>query len=472
MSLDTPSGGWRHSGGELGAAIRSRIAGAAAARTKQPHLLVVNARRYDAQRQPGRFLRTSLPVNAGQVLRLPVSARWLPVAWLAAVLLAACGEKPAPTPLAHDAYVWQRRWQPALSAALRDSADLVGSWRILAGEIDRQGRFEPIAVDRAAIVASGRPAIPVVRIAAPLATLDSAMLVADLVAVRGDWPTSTTLEIDHDCGSRQLADYARFLVALRRALPPGQRLLITVLPDWLGARELDGLLATVDEVVLQLHSLDKQARSLFDAAGARAWTASLARRTDKPFRVALPNYGSRVVLDGQGRIAAIESEVPIDGGRLGAVRGEDRELFAAPATVSAFLRWLEETSPRHFAGVVWFRLPRAGDQRAWTPATWRAVITHRETPVRLAGELQSSDQPGRQTVVLRNAGAMDGTLPAALVVKAPCRGIAGSNGYVLEREGDESVFLRRQNALLRVGGQVIVGLVECRAGTVRVRIDE
>jgi len=111
------------------------------------------------------------------------------VAWLAAVLLAACGEKPAPTPLAHDAYVWQRRWQPALSAALRDSADLVGSWRILAGEIDRQGRFEPIAVERAAIVASGRPAIPVVRIAAPLATLDNAMLVADLVAVRGGWPT-------------------------------------------------------------------------------------------------------------------------------------------------------------------------------------------------------------------------------------------------------------------------------------------
>jgi hypothetical protein len=320
------------------------------------------------------------------------------VAWLAAVLLAACGEKPAPTPLAHDAYVWQRRWQPALSAALRDSADLVGSWRILAGEIDRQGRFEPIAVDRAAIVASGRPAIPVVRIAAPLATLDSAMLVADLVAVRGDWPTSTTLEIDHDCGSRQLADYARFLVALRRALPPGQRLLITVLPDWLGARELDGLLATVDEVVLQLHSLDKQARSLFDAAGARAWTASLARRTGKPFRVALPNYGSRVVLDGQGRIAAIESEVPIDGGRLGAVPGEDRELFAAPATVSAFLRWLEKTSPRHFAGVVWFRLPR---RRRPTRVDARH-LARRHFPPRNAGA------PGRRTAVQRPAGPANG----------------------------------------------------------------
>ncbi|WP_299065166.1 DUF3142 domain-containing protein [Accumulibacter sp.] len=401
-----------------------------------------------------------------------MSARWLPVAWLAAVCLAACGEKPAPMPLAHDAYVWQRRWQPALSAALRDSADLVGSWRILAGEVDRQGRFQPIAVDRVAIVASGRPAIPVVRIAAPLATADDATLIADLVALRGDWPTSTTLEIDHDCGSRQLADYTRFLVALRRALPPGQRLSLTVLPDWLSAPELDDLLATVDEAVLQLHSLDKPARRLFDAAGARAWTASLARRTDKPFRVALPNYGSRVVLDGQGRIAAVESEVPLAAGQVGEGPGEGRELFVAPTTVAAFLRWLEKASPRHLAGVVWFRLPLAGDQRAWTPATWRAVVTHRETAVRLTGELQPGDRPGQQVVVLHNAGAMDGTLPAALIVKAPCRGMAGRNGYVLEREGDDSVFLRSQPALLRAGGEVIVGLAECPSGSGGVRIDE
>jgi len=128
----------------------------------------------------------------------------------------------------------------------------------------------------------------------------------------------------------------------------------------------------------------------------------------------------------------------------------------APATVAAFLRWLEKASPRHLAGVVWFRLPLAGDQRAWTPATWRAVVTHRETAVRLTGELQPGDRPGQQVVVLHNAGAMDGTLPAALIVKAPCRGMAGRNGYVLEREGDDSVFLRSQPALLRAGGEVIV----------------
>jgi len=411
-------------------------------------------------------------VNAGQAVPLPVIGRRLPVAWLAAMLLAACGEKAAPTLIAHDAYVWQRRWQPALSAALRESADLVGAWRILAGEVDRQGPLQPIAVDRAAIAASGRPAIPVVRIAAPLATLDRAALIADLVALRGDWPTSTTLEIDHDSGTRQLADYARFLVALRQAMPTGQRLSLTVLPDWLGAPELDDLLATVDEAVLQLHSLDKPARHLFDAAGARVWTASLARRTDKPFRVALPNYGSRVVLDGQGRIAGVESEVPIATGGRSEEPSEGRELFVAPATVSAFLRWLEKVSPRHLAGVVWFRLPLAGDQRAWTPATWRAVVTHRETAVRLTGELQPGDRPGQQVVVLHNAGAMDGTLPAALIVKAPCLGIAGRNGYVLEREGDDSVFLRGQQALLRAGGEVIVGLVECPSGSGRVRIDE
>gem|GEM_PF-230171 len=461
-------------GGELGAAIRGRIAGATTAKAKQPHLLVVNGVAMPFSVNPdGSFARPcAFPpaANAGQILRLPVSAHHLLVALLAAMLLA-CQEPAVPTLFEHDAYVWQHRWQPALLAALRDSADLLRAWRILAGEVDGRARFRRIAVDPAAITASGRPAIPVVRIAAPLATFDQAALIADLVALRRDWPASTTLEIDHDCGTRQLADYARFLVALRRALPPGQRLSLTVLPDWLGARELDGLLATVDEAVLQLHSLDQPARRLFDPASARAWTASLARRTDKPFRVALPNYGSRVVLDGQGRIAAIESEVPFAERPVGEVPGESRELFAAPATVSAFLRWLEKTSPPHLAGVVWFRLPLAGDQRAWTPATWRAVITDRETPVRLTGELQPGDSPDQQTVVLRNAGAMDGTLPAALIVKAPCRGMAGRNGYVLEREGDDSVFLRSQQALLRAGSEVIVGLAACRSGTGRVRIE-
>jgi hypothetical protein len=167
-----------------------------------------------------------------------------------------------------------------------------------------------------------------VRIAAPLATLDRAALIADLVALRGDWPTSMMLEIDHDCGSRQLADYARFLVALRRALAARPAPVAHRAARLAGRAQIcDGLLATVDEAVLQLHSLDKPARRLFDAAGARAWTASLARRTDKPFRVALPNYGSRVVLDGQGRIAAVESEVPFATGRVGEVPGEGRELF-------------------------------------------------------------------------------------------------------------------------------------------------
>ena len=400
-----------------------------------------------------------------------MSVHRLPVALLAAMLLIACQEKAVSTVFEHDAYVWQRRWQPALLAAMRDSADLLRAWRILAGEVEGQARLRRIAVDMEAITASGRQAIPVVRIAAPLATLDQAALIADLVALSRAWPASPTLEIDHDCGTRQLADYARFLVALRRAMPPSQRLSLTVLPDWLDAGELDGLLETVDEAVLQLHSLDKPARRLFDPARARAWTASLSRHTGKPFRVALPNYGSRVVLDGQGRIAAIESEAPIAERPVSEVSGESRELFAAPATVAAFLRGLEKTSPPHLAGVVWFRLPLAGDQRAWTPATWRAVITDRETPPRLTGELQSGDSPDQQTVVLRNAGAMDGTLPAVLIVKAPCRGITGRNGYVLEREGDDSVFLRGQQALLRAGSQVIVGLAACRSGTGRVRIE-
>lgn len=399
-------------------------------------------------------------------------ARRLPVALLAVMLLAACAEKAGPQALEHEAYVWQRRWSPALAAALRDSADLVRAWRVLAGEVDAGGNFRRLAVDPAALAVSGRPAIPVVRIEAPLATLDRAQLIAGIVALQRDWPASTTIEIDHDCGTRQLADYARFLAALRQAIPSGRRLSLTVLPDWLAASELDGLLATADEIVLQLHSVHGSARSLFDPAGARAWTSQLARRIDKPFRVALPTYGSRVVVDERGRITAIESEVPVDPYRVAGVPDQGRELFAPPATVSAFLRWLEKSPPPRLSGVVWFRLPLAGDQRAWTPATWRAVIRDTETAIRLSAELRPGNQPGQQRIVLRNAGIMDTTLPATLIVQAPCRGLTGSQSYLLERQGEDSLFLRSQQALLRAGSEISVGLADCPSGPGGLWIDE
>ena len=55
------------------------------------------------------------------------------------LLLAAC-ERNAP-PLPNDAYVWQRRWTPALNHALADSADMLRAWRVLAAELRADGAW-------------------------------------------------------------------------------------------------------------------------------------------------------------------------------------------------------------------------------------------------------------------------------------------------------------------------------------------
>ena len=372
-----------------------------------------------------------------------------------------------PRSLDHDAYVWQYRWSTPVKAALHDSADLVRAWRILAGEVDAQGRFRKIAVDLDAVAASGRQAIPVIRIEAPLARVDTIGLISEILSLQRDWQavTQAGLEIDHDCATRQLTDYADWLRVLRRSMKAGQTLSITLLPDWLSTPDLDHLLDSVDETVLQLHAVDNPAGVLFDPASARSWTAALAARTSKPFRVALPDYGSLVRRDEKGRITAIESEQPTISDQDGV------ELFAAPESVSGFLRHIESNPPRSLAGVVWFRLPVSGDQRAWTPGTWRAVIKNQKLTVRLLGEIRQDPASATSTLFLRNIGETDTVLPAAVIAAAPCRGRQGMSGYSLEEQGDDSAFLRTRKALFRAGSELPVGSLECPAGSDVIRIE-
>lgn len=390
-------------------------------------------------------------------------------ALLLAAALAACSPAPQ-APLQHDAYVWQRHWNAPVASALRDSADIVRAWHILAAEVDAGGRLQRIGVDLAAVAASGRPAIPVVRVEAAVATLDARAIADEIARLRQSWQASDIpvigVEIDHDCGSRQLAAYGRFLETLRPALAGNQTLSITLLPDWLDDPDFGKLLPAVDETVLQLHSLRNPSGQLFDPAGAQAWTSALARRTDKRFRVALPDYGSRVLADDRGRIAAVESEMPID-----RPRDEGREMFAAPPIVAAFLHRQEKNRPHGLAGIAWFRLPVAGDLRAWTRSTWRAVITGRELPIRLETELEGNGSA--RTLLLINSGEMDTDLPAALVVDPRCRGIgSASSNFILEQRGPESVFLRSRNRLFRAGSRLAVGRLHCPNGMGTVHIEK
>lgn len=331
-------------------------------------------------------------------------------------------------PLTHDAYVWQRRWTPAVLDAVRGSADLVRDWRLLLAEADAKGRWTSVTVPWGEVRASGRPIIGVIRIDGQLDGQLEGRRIASLldgIVAATDGKALAGVEIDYDCPTSKLAAYAQFLASLRARLPAATALSITALPTWMGSPQLARVVAQVDETVLQVHAIDDPRRGLFDPVRAERWAAEFARRVGKPFRVALPTYDVRVSWR-DGRLAAVEGEMPLGGAASGGQR-----LEVSPESVAELLHALAQRTPEGLRGFVWFRLPTDADARAWSRDTWRAVVTDRLVPPTLDAALVETDTPGLWTVVLSNAGAIDAPLPRSVRLDRSCALADGANGFRL-----------------------------------------
>lgn len=329
--------------------------------------------------------------------------------------------------------------------------------------------MQAIRVNFAALAATRRPVILVVRVQGAALPANA---VAPMLALIHDWQSALPvagIEVDFDSGTRRLGDYSDFLRVLHAAIGPQLPLAITLLPDWLDMPEFPRLLASVDQVVLQLHSLPALGTALFDPAQALLWTQRMARYA-KPFRLALPNYGSRVSLDARGKIVAVESEVPVD-----LPKGEIQEIFAAPQAVAGFLAALERKLPSTFLGVVWFRLPVDSDARVWSRNTWHSVIRRQVLEPQLRA--QWNPGPHRGTggqLLLINDGAIDAEFPENLVINRNC-GRGSEQPYLLEPaapSSGSSVFARSRKGLLRAGSAMVAATAFCtgetQAATIRI----
>lgn len=386
----------------------------------------------------------------------------------------------AASPLPNDAYIWQRKWTPEVTEAMRTSADLVRSWHVLAAEYGKTHsgyRWAHAVPDWRALAAVRQPVIAVFRIDGQIVQWDDATFIASIAATlqawRGHGVMPAGIEIDYDCGTARLAAYAGFLRTLRPALDPAMRLSITALPTWLGSADLDDLLASNDEAVLQLHAVMNPAEGLFDPDLAYQWMTQFAQRTHKPWRVALPSYGTRVTWDAEGRIVAIESEhsALYPGGIA-------HELIAAPKTISAFVARIDHEPPRGLIGIAWFRLPTAADARAWSLSTWRAILSR----VELSGHIDvlarpaqgantasgSGTSPERNMgvlydVLLSSSGNVDAELPGIVRISGACSAADGINGYTLAYDAQGMSLRRTHRGLLRAGTQVNIGWLRCSA---------
>jgi hypothetical protein len=384
------------------------------------------------------------------------------------LLCAACAEPGAASgPFTHDAYVWQRRWTPAVRQAVAAAAPLVRAWRVLGAEVEDANRVVRVDVDREALRMSGRPVVLVVRIDGSVVP-DEAAVAAEIGRLVADWRTAglalEALEIDHDCAARGLGAYGGFLTRVR-ALDPSLRLAITALPSWIGEPALAAVLGRVDEAVLQVHSVSDPRAGLFDPERARAWVARFAALTPVPFRVAFPTYGSRLALAGDGRVVGIESEVP-----RGMARTRGAEVGVAPTAVSTALTTLAEHPPPRFAGVAWYRLPVAHDGRAWSIATWRAVVEGRPLAPIVGASAERTAIAGTFDVWVTNDGEIDAPLPAEVRVDADagCLTADAIGGYGVVVGADPPVFRLASAGTLRPGSRRSVGWVRCGAEAVEV----
>ncbi|RKF51134.1 hypothetical protein BCY88_01450 [Paraburkholderia fungorum] len=378
------------------------------------------------------------------------------------MFISACSKPP--TPLSNDAYLWQRKWTPSVTSAVEQSRDLIQTWHVLAAEKDAKDDWTVVSPDWTTLAATHAPVIAVIRIDGQLDDLNT-LPVARIVKLAADWKQRgvplAAVEIDHDCATSRLAAYTQFLAALRAQLDPAVKLAITALPTWLDSPALDALLAQPDESILQVHAVMNPARGLFDPTQARAWLREFSQRTKRPWRVALPTYGSRVTWGDDGRVAGIESERPMLLAN-GFAQGVSHELVAQPEQIGAFVAQIERDALPGLKGVVWFRLPTDADERAWSLATWRAVLTRAPLTAAIAADVrQSAQQPGLFDVSLVSGGNADAPLPAVVRADASCEAADGINGYALDYDAHGMLLRRVQPGLLRAGMRRDIGWLRC-----------
>ena len=298
------------------------------------------------------------------------------LAAIALTAVIACGRssiEPSPAAVSQAtgpsqaAYVWQRNWTPGVRDAVAHPPAGIDGLHVLIAEVSpaTHASASPtasspspptltmMAVDASSLAAAHVPITLVVRLegSRPIADLSLDPVLRSADALRAAGVEIGGIEIDHDCATARLADYAYWLSARR---PTGYRFSITALPTWASSPALIDVAHAVDEIVVQVHAV--RAPMIFDANIAWRDLTRFARAVKTPMRVALPTYSAMV---------------------------RDVEVSVDPDDVAVFVDRLAKTPIAGVGGIVWFRLPVEGDEQTWSRATFARIVAR--DPVASAG---------------------------------------------------------------------------------------
>lgn len=401
-------------------------------------------------------------------MRLVNKILWGITGFLVALLLFAAftiTREAVPGPTQHSIYIWQRQWTPALIDSLKQIRGDLTELRVLAAEFSVDQPVVITQVDFSALAVAKLPVYAVMRLDGRRSDLLSQSTQHSVIQILQQWqrqlPDLKGIEIDFDCPRSQLNNYRLFLSELREKIPANVVLSNTALPDWLNSPELPSLLAQTDESVLQLHAVSNPAQGLFDPSDALLWAIAYKKITHKRFQLALPTYGSNVVFNAEGKILAIESEQ-----RNAFKFDHSLELDADPKILARFLGDLQQSGLRQ---VIWFRLPTATDQRAWSLLTLQDVMAGKplaaDIQVRPVIEVDSQKIAGLVHLEIANRGNIAAALPRRLRVDNPaCTAADGLGIYHALPVESGWQFSAEQRAKISPQQRQQIGWLRCPPG--------
>lgn len=323
-----------------------------------------------------------------------------------------------------EVYVWQRRFDREVVAALHGFAPQLDGACVLATEVAwKEGKMEitRVPLDFPGLARFGKPLGLAVRIgdyAGSFARDDAAArelvrLSRDLLAkAAANGLAVAELQIDYDCAESKLAGFRAWLTALRGALAGTKtKLVFTALPAWLGHAEFRRLAHLADGFVLQVHSLARPASpdaafTLCDPVRAEAW-AQQAGAAGVPFRIALPTYSYVLGFDAAGKFLGVAAEGAAPSWPASARR---RVVRADAPEISRLAARFLATPPPQCAGVIWFRMPVPRDRYNWDAVTFAAVLRGEVPASRLNAEA-AWVEPGLVEISVANPGQTTEPLP-------------------------------------------------------------
>ena len=390
--------------------------------------------------------------------------RMLLLATSAAVAFCSCSrqQQRVAGPIEQDVYVWQRLWTSQVLDAISRFGTNFTAVVALNAEVTWQNggpSLTHVPIDWGGLRAQGRAvglALRVGPFAGPGRVEDGpgrslVRIAQSLVAeARTNHVSVSELQIDFDCAESGLDAYRVWVAGVRAAIRPIP-LTITTLPSWLKHAAFTRLVAATDGFVLQVHSLEhpEGAGAGFSLCNPRLARQAVERaaRVGIPFRVALPTYGYVLAFDPAGKFVGLSAEGPA---RAWPADSLAREVRAQPEDMAGLVREWTRDRPRTLRGLIWYRLPVAGDRLNWSWPTLASVMAGKVPLAKLRYQLQQP-QPGLAEIELINDG--DGDYEGAIQLKArwsDARLIA-SDAWIGVRATDErSDSLRFEARTLRL----------------------